>query len=200
MSETSDSRSRMLRTAARLLQRQGYHATGLRQILAESGAPRGSLYFHFPGGKEELAVAAVQGMSKRIARLIAQLLGAYADPADAIDAFVRAFAEILRASNYAEGCPVATVTLEAAASSTAIRAACEEAYGEWQRQIAAYLTGAGVPVAQAEPLATLVLAAAEGGLILSRARRDIEPLTTVATQLATILRSAVAEAGKRKRR
>src|SRR5215470_10513392 len=191
MSQEPDSRSRMLRTAARLLQRQGYHATGLRQILAEIGAPRGSLYFHFPGGKEELAVAAVQAMGKRIARLIAQLLGAHADPADAIDAFVRAFAEILRASDYAEGCPVATVTLEAAASSAAIRAACDEAYVEWQRQIAAYLSGAGVAAGQAEPLATLVLAAAEGGLILSRARHDIEPLATIAGQLAGILRGAL---------
>jgi len=200
MSGEADSRTRMLRTAARLLQRQGYHATGLRQILAESGAPRGSLYFHFPGGKEQLAVDAVRAMSARIARLIAQLLAAHQDPAEAVEAFVRAFAEILHASDYAEGCPIATVTLEAAAGSPAIRAACDQAYTEWERQLRDYLVTAGVPADGAAGLATLALAAAEGGLILSRARRDIQPLATIAAQLGAILRRATARSGRRKRR
>lgn len=183
-------RSRMLRTAAKLLQRQGYHATGLRQILSESGAPRGSLYFHFPGGKEELAVEAVRAMNGRTARAIEMMLATSDDPADAVSAFVRAFAEILRASDWAEGCPVATVTLEAAATSEAIRAACAEAYGEWERIFADYLERGGVPPERARSLAVFVLAAAEGGLILSRARHDIAPLQTVADELAGLLRAA----------
>lgn len=200
MGDDADSRSRMLRTAARLLQRQGYHATGLRQILSESGAPRGSLYFHFPGGKEQLAVEAVRAMSGRISRLIAQMLAAYTDPAEAVEAFTHGFAAVLRQSDYAEGCPVATVTLEAAASSEAIRAACDAAYVDWQRQLRDYLAASGVAPERVDDLATLVLAAAEGGLILSRARRDIQPLATIATQLGAILRSAGARPKARKRR
>jgi TetR/AcrR family transcriptional regulator, lmrAB and yxaGH operons repressor len=196
MSGVPDSRTRLVRTAARLLQRQGYHGTGLRQILTESGSPRGSLYFHFPGGKEQLAVDAVQAMSARIGRLIGQLLAAYGDPAEAVEAFVRAFADVLHASDYAEGCPLATVTLEAAASSAAIRAACDQAYRDWERQIRDYLVTAGVAGEAADGLATLALAAAEGGLILSRARRDTQPLATVAAQLGAILRRATAGAGK----
>jgi len=200
MSSEADSRTRMLRTAARLLQRQGYHATGLRQILAESGAPRGSLYFHFPGGKEQLAVEAVQAASARVARLIGQLLSAYADPADAVDAFVRGFAEVLRASEYAEGCPVATISLEAAARSKAIAAACDQAYVQWEGQIRDHLIAAGVRADRAAELATLALAAAEGGLILSRARRDVEPLSVIAGQLRAILRDAAPKSRARRRR
>jgi TetR/AcrR family transcriptional repressor of lmrAB and yxaGH operons len=185
-------RSRMLRTTARLLQRQGYHATGLRQILTESGAPRGSLYFHFPGGKEELAVEAVRAANGRTARAIEMILSGSEDPAAAISGFVRAFAEILRQSDWAEGCPIATVTLEAAATSEPIRAACADSYADWQRLIRAYLERTGVSTERAETLALLVLAAAEGGLILSRAQRDIAPLEQIAEELAGILRAAQA--------
>jgi TetR/AcrR family transcriptional repressor of lmrAB and yxaGH operons len=202
MSVETTTRSRMLRTAAQLLQRQGFHATGLRQILTASGAPRGSLYFHFPGGKEQLAVEALTDDRARISRAIERTLSAHRNPDDAIRAFAHSFAEILRHSNYAEGCPVATVTLEAAATSEPIRAACAASYTEWHGLIRECLARAGFETERVDALATLVLAAVEGGLILSRAQRDTAPLSTIAEQLAALLQASKQprRAGRRRSR
>lgn len=200
MSAEATTRTRVLRAAAQLFQRQGFHATGLKQILDESHAPRGSLYFHFPGGKEQLAVEAVRNEGARVGRAIEHTLAAHADPREAIPAFVRAFAHVLQKSDYAEGCPVATVTLEAAATSGPIRAACADSYDDWERQIREHLVGAGLSPARAERLATLVLAAVEGGLILSRARRDTAPFDVVADELAALIHAAITGPRKRFRR
>lgn len=187
----------MVRTAGRLLQKQGFHGTGLKQILEESGAPRGSLYFHFPGGKEQLAVEAVREAGIRTVKTVEALLAAHQDPREAMNGFVHAAAEVLRQSDFQEGCPVATVTLEAAGASEAIRAACQTTYQEWHRVIRDRLTDAGVTQARAGALATLVLAAVEGALILSRARRDTEPLHSVAAELASVIHAAVGGGGRR---
>jgi len=186
----------MLLTAAQLLQRQGFHATGLKQILEESGAPRGSLYFHFPGGKEQLAAQAVRESGTRTARAVEALLAASPGLREAIHTLFQSFAKMLRTSNFVEGCPVATVTLEAAASSEAIRDACAKSYQEWQQLIRDRLAAAGLPPARAEPLATLVLAAIEGALILSRAHHDTKLLGVVADQLTVLVESSLASPRK----
>lgn len=193
-------RGRMIRTTGRLLQHQGFHATGLKQILAESGAPRGSLYFYFPGGKEQLAVEAVREAGARTVKAVEALLSTHPDPRGAVQAFSRAAAEVLRQSDFKEGCPVATVTLEAADDSDAIRVACDSTYREWHRVIRDHLVGAELTLPRADALATLVLAAVEGGLILSRARRDIEPLQTVADELASLIQSLTDDADERSAR
>ena len=72
----SDTRDRLIRTTSRLLRKQGYAATGLNQVMAEAEAPKGSMYFHFPGGKEELAAAALDRFSGRVRDLMAESLAA----------------------------------------------------------------------------------------------------------------------------
>ncbi len=182
-----DTRQRFLHTAADLFQRQGYHATGLNQVVTEGQAPKGSLYFHFPGGKEQLAAEAVvtggAELSERLATLTARAAGA----GEAIVALGRFFAARLLESDYTAGCPVATIALEAAGNAD-IRAACDGAYGEWLAVLTALLERHGVPSPVAN--AHLVLSTIEGALLLARVRRDITVITDVTTRLATMLEHA----------
>ena len=175
----------MIRTAASLFRAQGYHATGLNQVLAEGGLPKGSLYFHFPGGKEQLAVESVQRAGDELRAGIADALATTPEPAAALERILGLLGEHLVATDFREGCPVATVALDAAAQSEPIRAACAGIYGSWRDIVAQHLRAAGVP--DAEGVATVLVAAVEGALLLARTSRDVTPLNTVGTHLRALL-------------
>ena len=187
MVRRTDTRQRMLDTAADLFQTQGYHATGLTQLTTAGGAPKGSLYFHFPGGKEQLAAEAVRLSSERTGTLLEAILGDAPDPATGIDRAVDALANFLTGSDFQRGCPIATVALDAAAASDPIRDACVDGYASWHGILTGYLAGQGLSPERTEELATIVLAAIEGGLLLARTRRDLAPLRAVAAHLHTTL-------------
>jgi len=187
MVRRTDTRQRMLDTAADLFQSQGYHATGLTQLTTAGGAPKGSLYFHFPGGKEQLAAEAVQLSSERTGALLKAIVHAAPDAPAAIDRAVEALANFLSESDFQRGCPLATVALDAAAASEPIREACADGYSSWQGILADYLSGQGLSAERADELATVVLATIEGGLLLARTRRDVAPLRAVAAHLHTTL-------------
>src|SRR6266545_1604570 len=109
MVRRTDTRQRVLHTAVELFRTQGYHGTGLNQVLAEGGAPKGSLYFHFPGGKEQLAVEAVALGGTELCAMIAATLAAARNPVAGLDAIVDAIATDLAESDFRRGCPIATV-------------------------------------------------------------------------------------------
>ncbi len=179
-------RERMLVATEELLRRQGYHGTGLNQVLAEAAAPRGSMYHHFPGGKEELAVAALVRAGREAAGAIADAFAAAASPVAAMDAVVAWLADQLVGSDYAFGCPIATVALEATQDSAPLRDACERAYRSWLDAVAAGLTGFGGGSA-AEDDALLFLSAVEGALLLARTRRDPKPLDLLRARLPSLV-------------
>lgn len=187
MVRRTDTRQRMLDTAADLFQTQGYHATGLTQLTTAGGAPKGSLYFHFPGGKEQLAAEAVRLSSDRTGALLEAVLNDAPDPATGIDRAVEALASFLTESDFQRGCPLATVALDAAATSEPIRAACTDGYESWHGILSGYLAAQNLSTERADELATIVLAAIEGGLLLARTRRDLAPLRAVAAHLHTTL-------------
>lgn len=193
MPHRTDTRRRMLESAAQLFHTQGYHATGLNQLVTASGAPKGSLYFHFPGGKEQLAAEATRMSAHRLGEALRAAAAAAPDAAGAVGAVTELLADELARSDYQRGCPLATVTLEAANDSDQIRQACEQGYAEWRELIAALLAEHGLTSDRAKTLATVVLAAVEGGLLLAKASHDTAPLREVAGHLrATIC----AETGK----
>jgi TetR/AcrR family transcriptional repressor of lmrAB and yxaGH operons len=169
-----------------LLRQRGYAASGLGEIVARSGAPKGSLYFHFPGGKQELAVAAMERSAVQLHHAIAAVLDSSDDVNEAIGRLVDALAAGLAHSQFADGCPIATVALETAGESEAMRAAAQAAFDSWLNVIQERLTRAGLDPALAEQRAFLVLAAIEGGLILARARGEIAPLVAVGSQLRSL--------------
>ena len=182
----TNTRDRMVETTAMLLELQGYHATGLNQIVRESATPKGSLYFHFPGGKEELVVAALITAGDATYRKIQAALQAETT-GDAIATFVLTLARELQDSNFCQGCPVATVAMETSATSDRLRQVCEQIYRSWFTLVEHRLVDAGFTNAESKSWTTLIWAAVEGALLLSRTYRSAEPLETVAAQLKTLL-------------
>jgi TetR/AcrR family transcriptional repressor of lmrAB and yxaGH operons len=181
------SRDAFVIATAALLRRQGYAATGLKEIVARSEAPRGSLYFHFPGGKEQLATAAIERSGRELAGAIEVLLCADEDLADGVAALVDGLAVALERSGYSDGCPVATVALEAAATSETVREAAAGAFAAWLAAIERRMIAAGGAPAEAQRRALLVLSAIEGALLLARVQRDPAPLHAVRDELAALL-------------
>jgi TetR/AcrR family transcriptional regulator, lmrAB and yxaGH operons repressor len=184
-----DTRDHMIETTASLVHRRGFYGTSLNEILQESGAPRGSLYYHFPGGKEELVLEAARQGVAMVTKLLKEVLTDSPDPAGGVRAFVEAAAHMLRDSGYVFGCPVAPIVLDSPESS-ALAEVCQEAFEEWERVLVKGLSSAGIERGRAESLATMIVCGLEGGLILARARRDIAPLDAVAEELASMVRSA----------
>lgn len=182
MAKHGETRERLVRTAATLFRTQGYHATGLNQVVAEGGAPKGSLYFHFPGGKEQLAVESVAFSAGEVH---STLRGA-----TSLDEALAVFADHLVASDFRNGCPVATVALDVAAESDAIREACVTAYASWHELLVDFLRGQGIHADRAPGLATTVLAAVEGALLLARTQRDVAPLRQVAADMRVLIEGA----------
>ncbi|GAA0539491.1 TetR/AcrR family transcriptional regulator [Saccharopolyspora spinosporotrichia] len=180
----------MLDTAMELFQRQGYHATGLNQVLAESAAPRGSLYFHFPGGKQQLAAESVAVAGRRMGELIEAALDRADGPREAVSLVVDALAAILEGSDFQLGCPVATVALEASAASEDVRDACHGAYAAWLEALRVRFLRWGIAPERAGELATVALSMLEGALLLARVQRDVSALRTAAGQLAGLLEAA----------
>jgi TetR/AcrR family transcriptional repressor of lmrAB and yxaGH operons len=185
-----DTREHMIETTAGLVHRRGFHGTSLNEILAESGAPRGSLYYHFPGGKEELVLEATHQGVAIVTQVLKQVLADSPDPADGVRAFIQAAAHELRDSGYVFGCPVAPIILDSPESS-ALAEVCQKALEEWQQVLVEGLGSAGIEGGRAESLATVIVCGLEGGLILARARRDISPLDAVAEELASMVQSAL---------
>jgi len=180
-------RAKLVNATAELLARQGYHATGLAQIIDESGAPRGSLYFYFPGGKEELACAALEAAGAEWRERIEAIIAAASDLGDAVVAACSALADAMVASDYAFGCPIATVALEAATTSPAVFDAVNAHYAGWRLAIAARLESIGVAAVAARELATFVIAAIEGALLLAKVSRDVHPLHAVGATLRSMV-------------
>jgi TetR/AcrR family transcriptional repressor of lmrAB and yxaGH operons len=185
-----DTREHMIETTAGLVHRRGFHGTSLNEILEQSGAPRGSLYYHFPGGKEELVLEATRKGIAIVTQVLKQVLTDSPDPADGVRAFIEAAAHELRDSGYTFGCPVAPIILDSP-ESPALAEVCQKALEEWQQVLVEGLDSSGIERGRAESLATVIVCGLEGGLILARARRDIAPLDAVAEELASMVQSAL---------
>lgn len=183
-------RKKLVETTAALLRGQGYHATGLSQIISESGAPRGSLYFYFPGGKDDLAIAALEasGVAWR-ARLMGVVAGARSID-HAIDLLVGAVGDELEASGWVNGCPVATVALES--PSDPVRAMIAGHFQHWHDAIVELVVAFGIPRGAADELALVGLSTMEGALILARVRRSREPLLAAGRAMRTLAAAAAA--------
>ncbi len=186
--DARDTRDRILDATIRLMRRQGYTATGIKQIVSEGNAPLGSVYHYFPGGKEQIGIEAVERSGERIRTTIASAADAPDLPA-AINHYFVHNAERLRDSDYQRGCPIATVALETASDIEPIRRACEAAFAGWQHTLTRVFVDAGIAESDAGPLATFVLSSYEGALTMSRALRDIQPMLTSGAAVASVLHS-----------
>lgn len=182
-------RQLLIETTAHLLERQGYHGTGLNQIVRESGTPRGSLYHYFPAGKEELAATAIAERGATLWDQIELTLCQVADPVAAVDRVLEELAHHFCTSEFCGGAPLAAVTLETSAAYPRLRAACAEAYTGLCAVFEAKLRSGAWPPERAQRLATLIVASIEGAIILCRAHQSAEPLAWVREELHMLLTS-----------
>ena len=171
-----------------LFQRQGYHGTGLNELLEHSEAPRGSLYHYFPGGKEPIGAEAIERAGGQVAAAVAHLLRTKPSVADAVEALAGLLAAGLEASEFERGCPVATTALEVTPRSEPIRAAVQASFESWLAPLRERLEAAGYDPADAAGRADLIIAALEGALVLARARRNADVLRNAGRQLRPLVR------------
>jgi len=185
-------RDRLLASTAELLQRQGYAATGLSAVIASSGATTGSLYHHFPGGKEELVAEALRMSGAGYQMVVEAVLDDAPDLATGVRQSFPAAAAVLEGSGYADACPIATVALEVASTDEHLRRVTHEIFGGWTDALAGRFCAAGVDSGRSRELALLYLAALEGGFLLSRAARSPEAMLAVGEAVAGVIDDALA--------
>ncbi|SDS60617.1 TetR/AcrR family transcriptional regulator, lmrAB and yxaGH operons repressor [Halopseudomonas sabulinigri] len=185
---TQDTRSRLINTMQRSLQRNGLHGTGLTQLLSLAKAPKGSLYHHFPGGKEELALAAIAQTADQLERFFTRLFSEHADPLDAVAHWIESALQRMEASQFSLGCPLASAALDSSPDDLDLRLAINRAFNRVQQQFAAHISAAGYPADYSQDLAALLFSSYEGGLIMARVAGDTLPLERAFRALLTQVR------------
>ncbi|MBS1697239.1 MAG: TetR/AcrR family transcriptional regulator [Actinobacteria bacterium] len=172
----SNTRTAMIDAAIRLLAEDGYQATSFTEVLARSGAPRGSIYHHFPGGKDELVAAA---LDLHVARTFERLDALSGQSAEAVAiAFLDGWRRMLVVTGFQMGCSLLAVTVSAGEGPLRARAGAH--FRDWRALLARLLTDAGVEPGRAAAFAAQLLAATEGAVAIARAERSIEPFDLVA--------------------
>ena len=183
--ERTDSRASMVRGAASLIRTRGVNATSFSDVLAESGAPRGSIYHHFPEGKEQLAGDAIRWTSERV--LAHQRACRATTPAGVLDCFIDMWRQVVLASGGTAGCVVAGVAIDTVAGDRDMIDLVRATFRSWVDLLSAQLVAVGIPGRRASRVAVAVVAGMEGALILCRAEGNSRPLETVAAELKRLL-------------
>jgi AcrR family transcriptional regulator len=186
---TSDARTRMVRSAAYLFRERGFSGTAFSDVIAHSGAPRGSIYHHFPGGKAQLAEEAVRYAGDYVSAGV-RAATRDDDPVAAVRAFLAWWRRVLVDSDFRAGCPIVAVTVESRHA-----AAAASAFQSWRDALAAGLVSAGATAGRGARLATLIVASVEGATVLCRAQRSLEPLEDVVAELEDLIGAACDPAG-----
>jgi TetR/AcrR family transcriptional regulator, lmrAB and yxaGH operons repressor len=181
------SRAALLDKAATLFRRQGYAATGLNQILAEAGVQPGSLYHHFPQGKQQLAAAVVDTAGTGIEQLLRRFLATDRSVADIVDRWIDLMAAGL-AGDHRDGCPIEPIATESVSASQQVRTASARVFQGWCAAIAERLRSDGWSPEEAESVALAVISLIEGALILSRVAGDAAALNAAKPAARTLLR------------
>ena len=184
--EQQTARDRIVRSAAALVRERGVHGVGLRQIVAHANGPRGSLQRYFPGGKTQLITEALNLAGAEVLDDTESGLLNATTLADAIDAIFAPWRQVLLESNFTMGCPIAATVTDAAGDDR-LRQHARALLDQWRDSVRTALVKFGAKQSTAENDASVLLAALEGALILSRANQSTEPLDTVQRFFTTSL-------------
>lgn len=183
-------RERMIKSAIHLFRRQGYSGTGFREVIEHSGTPRGSIYHHFPGGKAQLGVEAVEFAGAASDRLLRQLVDSR-DPAAGVDAYLTWWARYLEASDYRAGCPIVAVAGETHPNAPELERAAGDVFARWETTLAGAFRTAGMDRSRARSIASLVISAFEGATVMARARKDTRPLYQARREIRRLIQDAI---------
>ncbi len=189
MSSPVTTRERLISAMADQLARRGLHGVGLNELLAQAQAPKGVMYHHFPGGKNALAIAAIEQIAQRIGGSLDRLLQKESDPIVALRSWIQDAQRRLDASGFERGCPLATVALETTADDTDLRAAIAGAFAALRNHISGALVRAGMETTRAQGLASLLVATYEGGLLQARVAGSGEPMMQATQALLSLLQT-----------
>ncbi|MDG4877559.1 TetR/AcrR family transcriptional regulator [Mesorhizobium sp. WSM4935] len=187
----TDTRTRMIEATALLIRQRGYHGTSLNDILSASGAPRGSLYFHFPGGKDQLVIEVTRASVADVTERLGAALSEESDPAVAVHHIYQSVARMLEENEFSLGCPVAPVVLDGPNDVPDLTEICRSAFEQWIGLLRQAFVRAGVPERRAQALALLVESSLEGLMVIARATRDRAPVSVVADEVAALVEQAV---------
>ena len=190
-------RQRIIEASAALFMRQGLAASGLKQIAQEGAAPIGSLYHFFPGGKAELAAETLRASGAAYQALVEGVFDAASDVASGVRACFEGAAAVLQASDFADACPIATVALEVASTDEHLRIVTAEVFAGWLQATKRRLEDEGIAPGRADELATTLIAALEGGFLLSRAAKRTAPMLAIGNVMTGLVQTELEEVAGR---
>ncbi|MDH3047809.1 TetR/AcrR family transcriptional regulator [Gordonia alkanivorans] len=185
---------RIVMAMTELLRRQGYAATGIKQVVELSDAPIGSIYHHFRGGKRDIAAAALRQSGTAYGELVGMLLAPYDDPAEGIEAAFVAAAETIEQGGWLNMCPVGTVAGEIADAEPDLREIAAEVMSSWIDTGAALFTERGLPEADARSLMSAVISALEGAFIVARTQRSTDAILAAGRAMGCYARALTTQA------
>ncbi|AKJ30930.1 TetR/AcrR family transcriptional regulator [Caldimonas brevitalea] len=191
MAATPKHRDALVASATLLFRRHGYSGTGVQEILQHSGAPRGSLYHYFPGGKEQIAVETVRFAGEQVHRTLLELAQEHPHPKDLLRAYARLLGDWIEASGFRDGCPITTTLLELAADVPPVAECGSAALSAWAGVFDARLTSLGCEATRAKRVAQLTIAAIEGALIQARVTRSRQPIDDAVAELGLVIDAAL---------
>lgn len=188
---TTPTRERIIESSGQLFRRQGFAGTGVKQVVSAAPAPFGSVYHFFPGGKQELAAEVLRTGGAHFLGLYQTIAAQAPDLPTAINRFFAGAARTLRASDFADACPIATVASEVANTHDDLRAVCDEVFETWLAAIVGDLVRAGLTRRRARPLALTLLALIEGAFLLSRTSRSAAPMNAAGQAARALVEAAL---------
>ncbi|MEV0766998.1 TetR/AcrR family transcriptional regulator [Nocardia salmonicida] len=186
-------RERILEATAELYRRQGMSATGLKQISSTANAPFGSIYHHFPGGKEAISVEVIRREGVRYGAFVGTQL-ADADPATAIPQLFENAGRLMESQDYSEACSIETIALEVASTNERLRSEAAEVFQDWLTRLAQWFGQLDVTEQQSRALAISTLTALEGAFVLCRTLRSIEPIVLAGQGVQSAVTAALVPA------
>lgn len=180
-------RKKIIDTVIELLKVKGYNGVGLQEIINESGTPKGSLYFHFPGGKKEIVETAIKQHGENIGKYFQMAFLGTIDIATAIKTVIMYWINELESSDFTKSCPVANTAVDLASTSNTIQGICAQCFSVMRDVMAERLRRDGMDTVEAEKQASLILSSLVGAIILSKAHRNTDPLKILVERLPRLL-------------
>lgn len=187
MNDKKNTKEKFIETASKLFEVKGYNATGLNEILAESGAPKGSLYYHFPKGKEQLALEAIISAGKKITFNLKENLKTADNPIQGVMNNLEHLAKVIDNEQKIRDMSISLIALETYLTSENLRKACEEIFDVLERTYAEKLIETGIDKEKAYELSAVIGAMTEGGITLALTRKNGNPLRLIAKQIPKII-------------
>jgi TetR/AcrR family transcriptional repressor of lmrAB and yxaGH operons len=188
---STSTRDRLIAAMIDALRNKGYHGVGISDLLLAAQTPKGVLYHHFPGGKSELAVNAIESVAEQLGGALEKMFQRAADPVEAMTLWMGSAQKLLEKSNFDTGCPLAAIALESTAEDAEIRGALNNAFALLRFKISQVLGSMGLPEHSARATASLIVSAYEGALLQSRVAENADIMRETSEALTGLIRTSL---------